>query len=92
MPDPQGLLWQGIPFVFRLTDTFLATVLPKQINNEIYNELKVYQKTENTVTVVANVLVQKLEVNGSLMEACLGYDEELDLIQIVSGDKMQGAT
>ena len=44
------------------------------------------------MTVVANVLVQKLEVNGSLMEACLGYDEELDLIQIVSGDKMQGAT
>ena len=41
---------------------------------------------------VVNVLVQKLVVNGSLMEACLGYDEELDLIQIVSSDKMQGAT
>ena len=66
--------------------------MPKQIDGEVYNQLKVYQRTESIVIEAVSILVQKLEVNGSLMEACLGYDEELDLIQIVSSDNIEGVT
>jgi len=74
--DPLELLWQGIPFVYKLTSTLFATIKPEQMNGNVYNKLTVFQTEQKGKDIkrVASIPVQRLKVNGSLMISCLGYD------------------
>ena len=45
--DPLEFLWQGIPFVYKLTSTLFGTIKPEQMNNKVYNKLTVFQTSQN---------------------------------------------
>ena len=63
------------------------------MNAQVYNILTVFQTSPNGKDIkrVASIPVQRLQVNGSLMVSCLGYDEKLDVLRIVSSDLSDGA-
>ena len=63
------------------------------MNGNVYNKLTVFQTEQKGKDIkrVASIPVQRLKVNGSLMISCLGYDQKLDVLRIVSSDLSDGA-